>query len=104
MLRVQEVWGFRYFLESEFCWSKVYIFISFLISLKLSYSIFFFYKLLPDKYYRYAIQVLTPASILSRINGKDSVTKEEVDEVSGLFYDAKSSAKILAEQEDKYMK
>jgi len=53
---------------------------------------------------RYAVQVLTPANIMSRINGKDSVTKEEVDEVAGLFYDAKSSAKILAEHDDKYMK
>uniref|UniRef100_A0A0B7B8P4 RuvB-like helicase n=1 Tax=Arion vulgaris TaxID=1028688 RepID=A0A0B7B8P4_9EUPU len=53
---------------------------------------------------RYAVQVLTPANIMSRINGKDSVTKEEVEEISSLFYDAKSSAKILAEQEDKYMK
>ncbi|KAK3738788.1 hypothetical protein RRG08_035668 [Elysia crispata] len=53
---------------------------------------------------RYAIQVLTPANIMSRINGKDGVTKEEVEEVSDMFYDAKSSAKILAEQEDKYMK
>ncbi|GFO22624.1 ruvb-like helicase [Plakobranchus ocellatus] len=53
---------------------------------------------------RYAIQVLTPANIMSRINGKDSVTKEEVEEVSDLFFDAKSSAKILAEQGDKYMK
>ena len=53
---------------------------------------------------RYAIQVLTPANIMSRINGKDGVTKEEVEEVSDMFFDAKSSAKILAEQEDKYMK
>lgn len=29
---------------------------------------------------------------------------EEIDEINKLFYDAKSSAKILAEQEDKYMK
>ncbi|XP_059175849.1 ruvB-like 1 [Physella acuta] len=53
---------------------------------------------------RYAVQMLTPANVMSRINGKDSVTKEEVDEVAALFHDAKSSAKILAEQEDKYMK
>ncbi|KAH9508118.1 RuvB-like protein 1 [Bulinus truncatus] len=53
---------------------------------------------------RYAVQMLTPANVMSRINGKDSVTKEEVDEVAALFFDAKSSAKILAEQEDKYMK
>merc|ERR1719318_1994873 len=53
---------------------------------------------------RYAVQLLTPASFLARINGKDSVCKEDVEEISELFYDAKSSAKILAEQEDKFMK
>ncbi|XP_013383516.1 ruvB-like 1 [Lingula anatina] len=53
---------------------------------------------------RYANQLLTPASILAKINGKDSIGKDEVDEINELFYDAKSSAKILAEQEDKYMK
>ncbi|CAG5128160.1 unnamed protein product [Candidula unifasciata] len=53
---------------------------------------------------RYAVQLLTPANVMSRINGKDSVTKEEVDEIASLFYDAKTSAKILAEQDSKYMK
>ncbi|XP_070559075.1 ruvB-like 1 [Ptychodera flava] len=53
---------------------------------------------------RYAVQLLTPASLLARINGRDSVCKEDVEEISELFFDAKSSAKILAEQEDKFMK
>ena len=53
---------------------------------------------------RFAAQLLTPSSILSRINGKDTITTDEIDEISGLFYDAKSSAKILAEGGDKYMK
>jgi len=53
---------------------------------------------------RYAVQILTPANIMSRINGKDTVTCEEVDEIADLFYDAKASAKILAEQADKFMK
>lgn len=52
---------------------------------------------------RYVTQLLTPASILSRINGKDAITKEDVEEINELFFDAKSSAKILAEQGDKYM-
>ena len=47
--------------------------------------------------------MLTPANIMSRINGKDGVTLEEVEEISELFHDAKSSAKILKEQSDKYM-
>ena len=53
---------------------------------------------------RYAVQLMTPAGILSRINGRESVTKEDVDETDELFFDAKASAKLLAEQEDKYMK
>ncbi|XP_076448371.1 ruvB-like 1 [Babylonia areolata] len=53
---------------------------------------------------RYAVQLLTPGSILARINGKDSVGKEEVEEIDKLFFDAKASAKILQEQEDKFLK
>ncbi|OWF37766.1 ruvB-like 1 [Mizuhopecten yessoensis] len=53
---------------------------------------------------RYSVQLLTPTHLLSRINGKDVIGKEEIEEISKLFYDAKSSAKILAEQEDKFMK
>ena len=36
--------------------------------------------------------------------GQDVISKAEVEEISELFYDAKSSAKMLAEQGDKYMK
>jgi RuvB-like protein 1 (pontin 52) len=54
--------------------------------------------------YRYAVQIMTPASLLSKVSGKDLVGKDEISEISELFYDAKSSAKILAEKEDKYMK
>lgn len=53
---------------------------------------------------RYAIQLLTPANILARINGRDAIARDDVQEISELFYDAKSSAKMLAELEDKYMK
>lgn len=55
-------------------------------------------------FYRYSVQLLTPSNILAKINGKDAITSEEIDEINKLFYDAKSSAKILAEQEDKFMK
>lgn len=54
--------------------------------------------------FRYSVQLLTPANLLAKINGKDSIEKEHVEEISELFYDAKSSAKILADQQDKYMK
>ena len=53
---------------------------------------------------RYAVQLMTPANILSRINGRQTVTKEDVEEIDELFFDAKASAKLLAEQGDKYMK
>lgn len=53
---------------------------------------------------RYAVQLLTPASILSRINGREGVSRDDVEEINELFYDAKSSAKLLAEHEGKYMK
>ena len=53
---------------------------------------------------RYAVQLLTPASILAKINGLEAVSINEVNEINELFYDAKASAKLLAEQEDKYMK
>jgi RuvB-like protein 1 (pontin 52) len=47
---------------------------------------------------------MTPANILAKINGKDKITKEEIDEVNDLFYDAKTSAKMLQQDQDKYMK
>lgn len=53
---------------------------------------------------RYAVQLLTPASVLAKINGKEKIGKEEIDEINELFFDAKSSAKVLADQKDKYMK
>ncbi|KAJ2999034.1 RuvB-like protein 1 [Globomyces sp. JEL0801] len=44
---------------------------------------------------RYAIQLLTPASVLCKINGRDQVTPDDIDEVNTLFFDAKASAQIL---------
>jgi RuvB-like protein 1 (pontin 52) len=41
---------------------------------------------------RYAIQLLTPASVLCKINGRDQISTEDVEEVNVLFLDAKSSA------------
>ena len=47
---------------------------------------------------------MTPANILARINGKDQIDKEEIDEVRDLFLDAKSSATLLKQEDAKYMK
>ncbi len=53
---------------------------------------------------RYAVQLMTPGSLLARINGRETINKEDISEINELFYDAKSSAKLLAEQGEKYMK
>jgi len=52
---------------------------------------------------RYIVQMLTPAWVLARINGKDAVGVDEIDEVNELFMDAKSSAKMLLEQDAQYL-
>mmetsp|Transcript_22787 Transcript_22787/g.53160 ORF Transcript_22787/g.53160 Transcript_22787/m.53160 type:complete len:455 (+) Transcript_22787:40-1404(+) len=51
---------------------------------------------------RYAVQLLTPSSILAKMNGRASITKGDLEEIDALFYDAKSSAKMLAAS-DKYI-
>merc|ERR1712188_47250 len=52
---------------------------------------------------RYAVQLLTPANIIAEVNGREQVTPADVEEASGLFFDAKASAKLLAAHGDKYM-
>ena len=52
---------------------------------------------------RYAVQLLTPAKVVVNTNGRESVTKEDVEEIDALFYDAKASAKLLAEQKAGYL-
>merc|ERR1712178_414835 len=52
---------------------------------------------------RYVVQLLTPSSILAKTSGRESITKEDIEEIDSLFFDAKSSAKLLAEQADKYI-
>lgn len=52
---------------------------------------------------RYAVQLLTPASLTAKTNGRSTITKSDVEEVSTLFLDAKSSAKILTKNKDKFM-
>ena len=54
--------------------------------------------------FRYAVQLLTPAALTAKVNGRQSISSEDVKEVAGLFLDAKASATILSQQKDKYMK
>lgn len=53
---------------------------------------------------RHAVQLLTPSNILAKLNGKSVISKDEIDEVNSLFYDAKKSSLILKSQEAKYLK
>ncbi|XP_071443527.1 ruvB-like helicase 1 [Hetaerina americana] len=53
---------------------------------------------------RYTVQILTPAALTARVNGRTTITKEDVEEVAKLFLDCKASAKILSQHSDKYMK
>jgi len=52
---------------------------------------------------RYAVQLLTPAKVIVQTNGRDEIGKEDIEEIDSLFYDAKSSAKLLAEQKAGYL-
>lgn len=52
---------------------------------------------------RYAIQLLTPSAILMKINGREEISLDEVEDVNELFLDSKKSATILMESKDKYI-
>lgn len=53
---------------------------------------------------RFAVQLLTPAFMLAKINGSESVSVDEIEEIEELFLDAKQSAKTLAANEADYLK
>ncbi|CAG9461324.1 unnamed protein product [Pedinophyceae sp. YPF-701] len=53
---------------------------------------------------RHAVQLLTPAMVLARTNGRDEICEADVDEINGIFHDAKHSAKLLVEQAEHYIK
>jgi len=52
---------------------------------------------------RYAVQLLTPASIHAKISGRSNIIKTDIKDMTEIFMDAKSSAKMLKENNDKYM-
>jgi len=52
---------------------------------------------------RYAVQLLTPSKVLVQTNGREAITKEDIEEIDSLFYDAKASAKLLLEQQAGYL-
>lgn len=52
---------------------------------------------------RYVVQLLTPAALTAKVNERTTIKKEDIEEVKGLFLDAKSSALILSQNKDKFM-
>lgn len=52
---------------------------------------------------RYALQLLSPASIIASTVGRDTITRADIEEVSDLFFDAKASSKLLLQDADKYV-
>jgi RuvB-like protein 1 (pontin 52) len=52
---------------------------------------------------RYVVQLLTPSKILADSQGRTKVDKSDVQEINSIFFDAKSSAKLLQEQSAKYI-
>jgi len=52
---------------------------------------------------RYSVQLLTPAKVVSRINGREEIVKEDIEEVAQLFLDAKASAKMLTAHAHRYV-
>lgn len=44
---------------------------------------------------RYSVQLITPSHVLAQTLGNMKITKSEVDDINHLFYDGKTSAKIL---------
>lgn len=53
---------------------------------------------------RYAVQLLTPASILAKIRGGDAaVSRADVEESRVLFVDAKTSARIVSADPSKFL-
>lgn len=52
---------------------------------------------------RYAGQLLTPSKVLAQTSGREVITLADIEEIDRLFNDAKASAKILSEQESKFL-
>jgi RuvB-like protein 1 len=47
---------------------------------------------------RYALQLLTPASIVAKLQGRDQIDVQDITECGDLFLDARRSAKIVREK------
>jgi RuvB-like protein 1 len=47
---------------------------------------------------RYALQLLTPASIVAKLQGRDQIDVQDITECGDLFLDVRRSAKIVREK------
>jgi RuvB-like protein 1 (pontin 52) len=63
----------------------------------------YIYMIYTNDIYRYAVQLLTPANVLSEINGHSSISLDDVKEVDDLFLDSKKSAQLLMEHESSFL-
>jgi len=45
--------------------------------------------------FRYALQLLSPASILASLAGRNQLEPEDISEINELFLDAKASASLI---------
>ncbi|GBG65729.1 hypothetical protein CBR_g52323 [Chara braunii] len=52
---------------------------------------------------RHVVQLLTPGSIMAKSNGRDEIERGDLEEVAELFLDARASARLLADQSDRYV-
>lgn len=52
---------------------------------------------------RYAVQLLTPANQMCRINAKTQITEANITDVHSLFLDTKRSSKNLSDKNARYM-
>eukprot|EP01000_Liburna_glaciale_P002401 NODE_1609_length_597_cov_1451.693431_g1172_i0.p1 GENE.NODE_1609_length_597_cov_1451.693431_g1172_i0~~NODE_1609_length_597_cov_1451.693431_g1172_i0.p1 ORF type:complete len:176 (-),score=44.51 NODE_1609_length_597_cov_1451.693431_g1172_i0:70-564(-) len=52
---------------------------------------------------RYVVQMLTPSSVIAQTNGREVLTREDVQEADVLFTDAKESAKHLQLHASEYV-
>lgn len=52
---------------------------------------------------RYAVQLLTPANQLCKINAKTQISEANINDVHALFLDTKRSSKSLSDKNAKYM-
>merc|ERR1711924_221115 len=57
-----------------------------------------------DASLRFAVQLLTPATVVAKTTGRASVNKADMEEINRLFLHAKTSAMRLSKEGDLFLK